>query len=245
MVENIGISRVEFEHWAQKVFNLPKTPSVRAIAKVSGISKSTISYQMNSDALAASSVIKISRGLGLSPLDELLDFQGFSFIKGVSSSPSLNDLLMVVPHQNIFVEAARRLGFSIPGWEVTESSLSSENWISWFKSAAPDVTYSDIKKVTGLSEAQIGKNQRSASWDIESISLMGSVFSFNIPFSLGVCGHLSLNEIGIHDQDLKYALVNSSNDEIIQRIKQILPHFSDLAENSKDGLKSTFLDHLG
>lgn len=245
MVEKIGISRAEFEQWAQRTFALPKTPSIRTIAKVSGISKSTISYQMNSDAVAASSVVKISRGLGLAPLEELFGFRGFSFAKETPSLITRRDLLMLSSYQSIFVEAARRLGASVGAWAADDFSLGSEQWISWFKAVAPQVTYADMSKVTGLSEAQVGNNQRGASWDIENLFLMGSVFSFDIPFSLVLCGYLSLSEIGIFDRDVRFALAESRDDEVMGRIGQVLPHFSELVEESKNRVKNTFIDKLG
>lgn len=244
-MEKIGISRAEFEQWAQRVFVLPKTPSMRAIAKVSGISKSTISYQMNSDAVAAISIVKISRGLGLSPLEELLGFKGFSFVKDTPSMVKRSDLLMLASYQSIFGEAARRLGASVAEEEKDDFSMGSERWVSWFKGVVPQVTYLDISKVTGLSEAQVGNNQRGASWDIENLFLMGSVFSFDIPFSLVLCGYLSLSEIGIFDRDVRCALAESGNDEIAGRIGQILPYFSDLMEEYKNSVKNAFIDKLG
>lgn len=246
MPHTASITRSQFEHWAQAVFLTSKTPSVRALAKASGISKSTISYQLNADSIPASSIVKISRGLNRSPLEDLATFQGLETLAAPSTLPTTAELLTLISPRDILLETARRLGVSYTNWQIDHFIPHADCWAAWFKTAAPAATYAAIRELIGISDTQIAKNHKEGNWSIEHIALMSQKFSFNPQLALVVSGSLNFREAGLSPTIRQEALAAATDEELQHRNESLAPSLADRMNRSIESEpKHVILDVLG
>lgn len=242
----VTITRSEFEWWAQDAMGLRKPPSVRALAKVSGISKSTLSYQLNAGSVPAASVIKISRGLGNSPLEDLASFAGFEGLQLPAAPPTQAELLTLISPRDILLESARRLGVQIDSWQIDDFLPGKSVWSPWFKTVAPKATYAAVKGLVGISETQIANNHRESSWSVEQLALMGQEFDFSIPMALVVSGNLNFCEVGLSPNIRQAALVEASDEELQARSEKVTASLAETIRKSvEDRPKHVILEYLG
>lgn len=215
------ITRSQFEQWVQGAFEVTKVPSVRAISKVSGISKSTLSYQLNADFIPAQNIIKISRGIGKPPRHELSQFRGLELYRQPMRSPADAELLALVPPGDVLVEGARRLGAVFLDWQPGVLRAGQDAWADWFKVAAPNVSSAALQEITGFSSPQVSKHQKEATWSIEHIALMSQTLGFDAVFALAVSGNLTYEEAGLSPDIAPATLANFADDELQKRTSTI------------------------
>lgn len=241
------ITRSDFEQWAQATLGTPKTPSLRTLAKISGISKSTLSYQLNTGTIPATTIIKISRGIGSSPLKDLTTFEGFEKLLD-TATPTTAEILALISPRDLLLEAARRLGAQYTGWHIDRFTPGKTYWSQWFKAAAPDATYAALKELIGISETQIAKNHREAGWSVEHLVLMSRTFNFNAAVALVVSGNLTFQEVGLPPTIRETALADASDEELQLRIEKIATSLAEKMNPSssiKSEPKYVVLDVLG
>lgn len=247
MPQAATISRSQFEQWATVALGTAKTPSVRALAKVSGISKSTLSYQLNADAIPASSVIQISRGLGASPLDDLATFPGFESLLETAKEPTTAELLTLISPRDLLLEAARRLGTHYTNWQLDTFTPGKTYWGAWFKTAAPRATYAALRDLIGISETQIAKNHKEAAWSVEHLALMSQNFAFSAQMALVVSGSLTFHEVGLSPDIREAALADASDEDLQFRIEKLAASLAEKMNTAsiKSEPKHVILDVLG
>ncbi|WP_237218706.1 hypothetical protein [Rothia nasimurium] len=247
MPHTASISRSQFEQWATAALRTSKVPSVRALAKVSGISKSTLSYQLNADAIPASSVIQVSRGIGGSPLADLGSFPGFEQLLEPVQAPSTAELLALVSPRDLLLEAARRLGTEFAHWQMDEFTPGKTYWSPWFKTAAPRATYSAVRELIGISETQIAKNHKEGNWSVEHLALMSQAFDFNALMALVVSGNLTFQEVDLSPTIRQQALADASDEDLQFRIEKLVPSLAEKMNTSSIDCepKHVILDVLG
>lgn len=239
------IPRSGFEGWLKAVLETEKIPSLRSISKSSGISKSTLSYQLNSDTIPAATILKISRGLGLSPTKELSKFKGFERLNE-SSGFLPKDLLPLIAAKDIYLESALRLGAEIPAVNLTPIAQGGEDiWSSWFKAAAPNATYAALKNLIGISETQIARNNREAAWSVEQIIAMAQVFSFSPVLGLAAAGSITFNEAGLTLDARTQALRQVSNEDLQTWVQVIAPSLTSDIKQNESTLRNAIIENLG
>lgn len=208
------ISRASFERWAQVAFGETKSPSIRKIAKIGGISKSRLSYQLNADTVDPRIIIAISRGLSLNPKEQLSLFTGYEQLVKPPAIPTAEEILALVSFRDLLTAITHRLGIhTIP--KDLDMPPSSSTWSSWFKAAASGITYAQIREATGLSQTMISKYQQSAGWGIEEIIQISQAFGLNLHMALVAAGDLTLNESGLPPL-LREKILKSASDETLQ-----------------------------
>lgn len=246
MPHTATITRSQFEYWAQAALQTAKPPSVRALAKVSGISKSTLSYQLNADSIPAASIIKISRGIGSSPLQDLASFPGYENLLISNVSPSRQELLALISPRDILLETARRLGVRYTHWDIDDFKAGKEYWGPWFKTAAPTATYSALRDLVGISDTQIAKNHKEASWSIEHMALMSQKFHFSIQLALAVSGSLSFREAELSPNIRQDALASATDEELQHRNELLATSLAEkMNKPTESEPKHVVLDLLG
>ena len=100
------IERNSFEQWVSSALNTPKIPSVRKVAKIGGISKSTLSYQLTANAIDPRIVIAVSRGQDLNPLQQLGTFPGYESLKNKPQSLNIPEVLSLIHDRDVYAEIA-------------------------------------------------------------------------------------------------------------------------------------------
>lgn len=239
------IPRSGFEGWLKAVLETEKIPSLRSISKSSGISKSTLSYQLNSDTIPAATILKISRGLDLSPTKELSKFKGFEPLNE-SSAFLPKEILPLIAAKDIYLESALRLGADIPAVNLSPIDQGGADiWSSWFKAAAPNATYAALKNLIGISETQIARNNREAAWSVEQIIAMAQVFSFSPVLGLAAAGSITFNEAGLTLDARTQALRQASNEDLQAWVQVIAPSLTSDIKQNESTLRNAIIENLG
>lgn len=239
-----AIDRATFEQWVTNAFKTSNTPSVRKVAKIGGISKSTLSYQLTTNAIDPRNIIAIARGQSLNPLHQLCTFAGYESLKNKPKPLNVPEVLSLIHNRDIYAEIARRFHLGIE--EKKLDPVAKENtWYSWFKTAAPNATYANLKEITGISQSMVTRNHQAANWSIEQLIAISHALNLSPHIALVASGNLTLREAGYSATTKEQALAAATNQELQSRLEKIAPN---LAQNLEQHLESeithAIVEHL-
>lgn len=224
------ITRTDFEQWVAHACNKVNTPSVRKVAKIAGVSKSRLSYQLTANQIDSHIIIEVSRGLHRQPLKDLSLFSGYQSLAEKPRTPKTEELLTLVSNRDIYAEISRRLGLE-PAAKKLDTTTKSQTWHAWFKQAVPKASYAELKELTGVSQAMIARNHSAGNWSIEQILSMASHYNFSPHLGLVAAGKITFGEAGYPDTLAERTLSAASAEQLQFRLEKIA---TSLAQDIED-----------
>lgn len=118
-----------FQQWLHRVAPAMSTAD---ICRISGVKRTTLAQQLVRGKVAESSVVSISRALGLNPLDGLASFESYAGLTGPSRPPTPAELVSQIATTDLLHAVIAR---TAPGGAVTPAlrpaphATSVRNWV--------------------------------------------------------------------------------------------------------------------
>lgn len=118
-----------FQHWLHSVAPAMSTAD---ICRISGVKRTTLAQQLVRGKVAESSLVSISRALGLNPLDGLATFESYAGLTGPPRPPTPAELVSQISTTDLLHAVIAR---TAPGGDVNAALLpaphatSVRNWV--------------------------------------------------------------------------------------------------------------------
>lgn len=118
-----------FQHWLHSV--APAT-STADICRISGVKRTTLAQQLVRGKVAESSVVSISRALGLNPLAVLATFESYADLAGPLRPPTPNELVSQIATTDLLLAVIARMapaGAAPPKLSPAPHATAVRNWV--------------------------------------------------------------------------------------------------------------------
>lgn len=130
------VSKVAFEGWLYQISD-GTIPPLSVLSRASGLSKAAFSLQRTKNVVQPNTIIRIARGYGLHPLQELARFDGFQELWPVPE-PVEGLMLTVVSTEELVKEILRR-GGHITDPQVKGLHPPTDALVRWADRIAPEL----------------------------------------------------------------------------------------------------------
>lgn len=190
------INKERFDEWAQSIWGDREAYSPSRLAKVAGISKSSLFFQRSKDYVEANVVLSLSRGLQLDPLSELMKFSEFEFLAEVRE-PTEHELLSQVSPENLLEAILARLQHR----DIDQIELGTMpepyGLKRWLDTTNMYGKYEDLAKQLDLSNISVlSKKINDNRLDLGQLARLSLFGGLNGRFAMVVSGNLTWSEAG-------------------------------------------------
>lgn len=211
------IQKDQFDKWVASVQTGPEPLTATRIAKLAGISKSSLFFQRGQDYVESSIIIALSRKLNLHPLEELTKFPELKIFKAYSQ-PSEQEILSQLAPAFLMEELLGRMRYEqvrhYPNTMPEPYGLKR-----WLDTTDLYGKYSDLAKGMGLSSVQVlSKKINENRLSIGQLAFLCEYGTLNARFGLVVTGMLTWEEAGFDWNIREKTLSNSSGKTVIDAL---------------------------
>ncbi|MGP5220659.1 hypothetical protein ACTXMB_15095 [Arthrobacter rhombi] len=189
------IQKDRFDAWATSAWNQngPCTPS--QVAKIAGISKSSLFFQRSKDYVEASVVIALSRAMKLRPMEELLKFDEYKAVE-TGGKPTEVEILSQVGPELFMEELLARLHhhetLHDPGTMPESNGLKR-----WLDAVNMYGRYEEIAAALGLANIRVlSKKVNENRFTLGELLALCELGGLSFRFGLVVTGYLTWEEAG-------------------------------------------------
>lgn len=213
------ISKDRFDAWVESVWDKSSgNYSPSRVAKVAGISRTSLYYQRNKGYVEASVIIAVSRGLSLKPLNELLKFPEFGIFTEFRT-PQAYEVLSQLPLECLMEELTARLRHEEV--EHYPHAMPEPYGLKrWMDANALYGHYAELAEAMGLSSVQalsskINENRLT----LGQLVAMCKQAQLNGRFGLVVTGMMSWEEVGYPWNIREDVLGSASGTTVVDALK--------------------------
>lgn len=189
------IHKDRFDAWAQSVWG-PADYNASKVAKLAGISKSSLFFQRSKDYVEASVILALARALDLNPLDELLKFDEFKIFSPLND-PSVEEVLAQLPPESLMEELLARLRHEQA--EHYPTTMPEPGGLKrWLDTTDLHGHYGPLAEAMGLASIQVlSKKINENRLNLGQLAAMCEHGRLNARFGLVVTGMMTWTEVGL------------------------------------------------
>lgn len=227
----VRIPATLFEQWAASVFpDGTERYSFSAIARLSGVKRSTLYYQRKTGYIDPRVVLSVSRSLGLSPVEELASFDAFRSLS-ILKEPTTAEVLSQVTIPDLLNEMLSRY-HQVPPAYPQEPQRKLNPFRRWMAKYDLRGRYTELAHAIGIrSQTEFSAKITHGRFTIGQVVELAAHADLNCRFGLYVMGAVSLSEAGYPD-DLREQIVNSAPTAAIAA--EVLAYFPELTTKTEE-----------
>lgn len=203
------IPATRFEQWAASVFPSDSARySFSAVARLSGVNRSTLYYQRQAGYIDPSVVLSVSRALGLGPVEELASFDLFRSLSSITP-PTTPEILSQITVPDLLNEMLSRY-HQVPQAYPSEPRRKLNPVRRWIATYDLRGRYTELAHAIGIkSQTEFSDKITHGRFTIGQIVELAAHAKLNARFGLCVIGAVTLNEAGFR-ADLREHTLNSA-----------------------------------
>lgn len=225
------IPATRFEQWASSVFPSEAARySFSAVARLSGVNRSTLYYQRQAGYIDPSVVLSLSRALGLSPVEELASFDMFRSLSPVTS-PTTAEVLSQITIPDLVNEMLSRYHQMPPAYpgEPTRKLNPVRRWISTYDLRG---RYTELAHAIGInSQTEFSDKITHGRFTIGQLVELAAHANLNARFGLCVIGAVTLDEAGFRPDLREHTMKSAPTDQIAA---EIAAYFSEFTSKTRE-----------
>lgn len=190
------IPKERFDTWAAEVHPEAEDLTPSRVAKLAGISKSSFFFQRGKGYVEGTTVIALSRAWNLSPVDELMQFEGMGILEA-TQKPTNAEVLSQIGPEFLLEELLGRLRH-----EDSEYSLPPMPYANglkrWLDAVDVHGKYGQFATAMGLSGIQpLSRKINDNNLSLGQLMTLCDTANLNARFGLVVTGMMTLEEVGL------------------------------------------------
>lgn len=186
------VSKIAFEGWLYQIGD-GTIPSLSALSRASGLSKATFSLQRTKNAVQPNTIMRIARGYGLHPLQELARFDGFQGIWPAPEPPK--DLLLTVISTVELVKEVLRRGGDIADPQVQDLHPPTDALIRWADRVGPEIDRKTAADSIGMRPENLSRDLNSRRLSFPNILKYADIAGTHPALGLCAAGWLEPSEL--------------------------------------------------
>lgn len=210
------ISIERFDAWALSVWGDQEDFTPSRVAKIAGISKSSLFFNRRKGELEANVVLQLARGLNLNPLDEITKFDEFAFLEK-RIEPSIVEVLSQVSPETLMEAILCRLNHE-ETMEPLEPTPITGGLKRWLDAVGMHGKYGELAKQLELSIGALSVKISENRLDLGQLATLCALGKLNGRFALVVTGHLTWEEAGFSRAAREVALRESSGKVLVEAL---------------------------
>lgn len=218
-----------FEQWAKAVTPRGSRYSFASVARLSGMSRSTLYHQRQAGHIDPAAVLSVSRRLHLSPVAELASFDHFRTLS-VQRPPSTAEILSQVPIATLLDETLRRYHRQSTGFPREWGGVpgSFRRWLATYDLHG---RYADLAHAVGVrGQTEFSAKAAASRFTIGQVVSLSAYADLNARFGLIVLGSITPEEAGLPHDIWEITLRAASDLAVVGEIEKHLSLFGrDLA----------------
>lgn len=186
------VSKLAFEGWLYQICN-GEIPPLSVLSRASGLSKAAISIQRTKNAIQPNTIVKLSRGYGLNPLQELSRFDGY---QGLWPVPEIRKhlLLTLVPIVELIKELLYRSG-DIRDPRPQNLYPPKDALIRWADRIGPDLDRKTAAEGLGMRAENLSRDLNSRKLSLNHIIAYAQLAGEHPALGLCAAGWLEPEEL--------------------------------------------------
>jgi len=216
----VRIPKERFDTWAAEVHPEAEDLTPSRVAKLAGISKSSFFFQRGKGYVEGTTVIALSRALNLSPLDELVKFDGLEIFRPFEQ-PSLEEVLSQLRPESLMVELLGRLQNQAADHQLPDMPDMPETFglKQWLDTTDLHGQYGQLAKVMGLASKQVlSKKINENRLTLEQLVTLCDFGHLNARLGLVITGMMDWEEVGLSSNTREKVLSEAPGQLVIDAL---------------------------
>lgn len=190
------IPKDQFDEWVVGRQPEDVVPSPSQVAKIAGVSNSSFFFQRSKGYVEGTVIIALSRAWNLSPVDELMQFEGMGILEA-KQKPTNAEVLSQIGPEFLLEELLSRLRH-----EDVEYSLPPMPYVNglkrWLDTVDVHGKYGQFATAMGLSGTQpLSRKINDNNLSLGQLMTLCDTANLNARFGLVVTGMMTLEEVGL------------------------------------------------